>query len=189
MESHEGSMKLVRADNTSVRVRRWKPLWMALLMKTGLLKKRFYTKEVSAESAWIFAKPTFTDDTVLKMFDQYKVNKKDFCNWDGEESVQWKKSPVWVLEQLQVFFFPKKNVRAWICRGGCFPHGEHIEASVRQANNWEHAVTYGAACGYNTCNTSLLYLWIMTAALRMSRTSPHKQGEMNLPGMRCIEHR
>lgn len=55
------------------------------------------------------------------------------------------------------------------------------KASVSQANNREHAVTYGAACGYNTCNTSLLYLWIMTAALKMSRTSPHKQDEISLP--------
>lgn len=32
--------------------------------------------------------------------------------------------------------------------------------------NSEHAVTYGGACGCNTCNTSHMCLWIMTPALK-----------------------
>lgn len=62
MESHEESMKLVQADNTSVRVRRCKPLGMALLMKTGALKDSIYIIESLLNhirfSTQIFAKQT-----------------------------------------------------------------------------------------------------------------------------------
>lgn len=43
-----------------------------------------------------------------------------------------------------------------------------------------HAATYGRPAGSNTGN-SHLYLWIMTAALKMSRTSLNKKGKMMLP--------
>lgn len=38
IESHEERMKLVQAEHTSVRVRRCKPLGMAALMKSQVLK-------------------------------------------------------------------------------------------------------------------------------------------------------
>lgn len=63
-----------------------------------------------------------------------------------------------------------------------FPKAWGSQASAR-----ERAVTYGAARGYNTCNTSHLYLWIITAALKNVKDfSLRKQGETILPEVHLI---